>query len=47
MCEEQLQMKRNDWETKRTIAMSERDGQIRENDELIIRLTTEFAKVKN
>merc|ERR1711884_542306 len=27
--------------------MSERDGQIRENDELIIRLTTEFAKVKN
>ena len=36
-----------DWETKRTIAMSERDGQIRENDELIIRLTTEFAKVKN
>ena len=44
---EQMEQSFVDWETKRTIAMSERDGQIRENDELIIRLTTEFAKVKN
>ena len=44
---EQMIKSFEDWETKRVIAMSERDGKILDSDELLARLQCEFVKIKN
>ena len=44
---EQMEQSFVDWETKRVIAMSERDGKILDSDDLLARLQCEFVKVKN
>ena len=44
---DQMENSFEDWETKRVVAMSERDGKLLDSDDLLAKMQCEFVKVKN
>ena len=44
---DQMENSFEDWETKRVVAMSERDGKLLDSDDLLAKMQCEFVKVQN